>query len=97
MLFLKVSTLVMDNDSTTIARVKSTVDQIITKRCYSNHTRKGFTASLIELSKAHKLLRNTKVHSHIERCFTYSISQNKGQPEQLADALSSIVPHLYGV
>lgn len=95
--FLKVSTLVMDNDSTTIARVKSTVDQNITKRCDSNHTRKGFTASLIELSKAHKLLRNTKVRSHIERCFTYSISQNKGQPEQLADALSSIVPHLYGV
>lgn len=92
----KVSTLVMDNDSTTIARVKSTVDQNITKRCDSNHTRKGFTASLTELSKAHKLLRNTKVRSHIERCFTYSISQNKGQPEQLADALSSIVPHLYG-
>lgn len=92
----KVSTLVMDNDSTTIARLKSTVDQNITKRCDSNHTRKGFTASLIELSKAHKLLRNTKVRSHIERCFTYSISQNKGQPEQLADALSSIVPHLYG-
>lgn len=92
----KVSTLVMDNDSTTIARVKSTVDQNITKRCDSNHTRKGFTASLIELSKAHKLLRNTKVRSHIERCFTYSISQNKGQQEQLANALSSIVPHLYG-
>ncbi|XP_048749762.1 uncharacterized protein LOC125647095 [Ostrea edulis] len=92
----KVSTLVMDNDSTTIARVKSTVDKSITKRCDSNHTKKGFTASLIELSKTHKLLRNTKVRTHIERCFTYSVSQNRGEPEQLAKGLSSIVPHLYG-
>ncbi|XP_061183916.1 uncharacterized protein LOC133192080 isoform X3 [Saccostrea echinata] len=92
----QVSTLVMDNDSTTIARVKSTVDKNIRKQCDSNHTKKGFTASLIELSKTQKLLRNTKVCSHIERCFSYSISQNKGQREQLAIGLSSIIPHLYG-
>ncbi|XP_056017087.1 uncharacterized protein LOC125673339 [Ostrea edulis] len=47
----RVQTLVMDNDSTTIARVKATVDPTIKKKSDSNHTRKGFTGSLIEPTK----------------------------------------------
>ena len=46
----------MDNDSTTVARVRATIDPAIKKKSDSNHTRKGFTGSLIELSKTHKVL-----------------------------------------
>ncbi|XP_055999332.1 uncharacterized protein LOC125677071 [Ostrea edulis] len=92
----KVGTLVMDNDSTTIARVKATVDPHITKRADRNHTKKGFTGALMELANTHKLLKNQKVRGHIERCFTYCVQQNKGKAKQLETELDKIVPHLYG-
>ena len=95
-LLYKVTTLVMDNDSTTISKVRSEVDQSISKKSDRNHTRKPFTGALFELNKIHKNLRNHKVRTHIERCFMYCIQQNKENADQLAKALDAIVPHLYG-
>lgn len=92
----KVGTFVMDNDSTTIAKVKATVSPNIEKRADRNHTKKGFTGALLELGNTHKLLKNPKLRSHIERCFTYCIQQNRGQAKQLEAELGKIVPHLYG-
>lgn len=92
----KVDTLVMDNDSTTIARLRATVDSTISKQADKNHTKKGFTSSLFDLINSYKILKNTKVRGHIEKCFIYCISQNKGQPKAIADGLQRIVPHLYG-
>lgn len=86
----------MDNDSTTIARLKATVDSTISKQADKNHTKKGFTNTLFELSNSYKILKNTKVPSHIEKCFIYCISQNKGQPKAIADELQKMVRHLYG-
>ena len=51
----------MDNDSTTIPRIKATVDSNITKRSDSNHTKKGFTGALYDLGSTHKVLKNSKV------------------------------------
>ncbi|XP_062603151.1 uncharacterized protein LOC134264915 [Saccostrea cucullata] len=92
----KIGTLVMDNDSTTIAHVKATVDPTINKRADKNHTRKGFTGALIELANTHKVLKNQKLRSHIERCFTYCVQQNRGKAKDLENELGKIVPHLYG-
>ena len=86
----------MDNDSTTISRIKATVDNSISKRSDRNHTRKGFTGSLYELSNTHKALKNSKLRNHIGKCFTYCISQNRNQPVELASGLRNIVPHLFG-
>ena len=86
----------MDNDSTTISKVRSEVDQTIAKKSDRNHTRKAFTGSLFDLSKTHKNLRNHKVRIHIERCFMYCLQQNKDDADQLSIALGAIVPHLYG-
>ncbi|XP_062566154.1 uncharacterized protein LOC134228511 [Saccostrea cucullata] len=91
-----VQTLVMDNDSTTIARVRATVDPTITKKSDSNHTRKGFMGSLVELGNTYKVLKNNRVRSHIERCFMYCVKQNSGNSTKLAEDLKNIVPHLYG-
>lgn len=71
-----VQTLVMANDSTTIARVKATVDPVITKNSDGNHTRKRFKGSLVELGNTYKVLKNNRVRSHIERCFMYCVKQN---------------------
>lgn len=85
----------MDNDSTTIARVKATVYPAITKKSDSNHTRKGFTGSLVELGNTYKVLKNNRVRSHIERCFMYCVKQISGNSTKLADNLNKKVPHLY--
>ncbi|XP_061175979.1 uncharacterized protein LOC133184928 [Saccostrea echinata] len=92
----KIGTLVMDNDSTTIAHVKATVDPTINKRADKNHTKKGFTGALIELANTHKVLKNQKLRGHIERCFTYCVQQNRGKAKELEIELGKIVPHLYG-
>ncbi|XP_055999188.1 uncharacterized protein LOC125656742 [Ostrea edulis] len=92
----QVTTLIMDNDSTTLARVKASVNPNISKKSDSNHTKKGFTGSLIELSNQYKVLRNVKVRGHIERCFMYCVHHNKSKEKQLQDDLKNIVPHLYG-
>lgn len=86
----------MDNDSTTIAYIKATVDPTINKRADKNHTRKSFTGALIELANTHKVLKNQKLRSHIERCFTYCVQQNRGKAKDLENELGKIVPHLYG-
>ena len=86
----------MDNDSTTIARVKATVNPNIRKKSDSNHTKKGFTGALVELSSTHKALRNIKVRGHIEKCFMYCVQQHQDNPAQLKTGLDNIVPHLYG-
>lgn len=66
-LLIQVGTFVMDNDSTTIAKVKATVSPNIEKRADRNHTKKGFAGALLELGNTHKLLKNPKLRSHIER------------------------------
>ncbi|XP_062617807.1 uncharacterized protein LOC134279410 isoform X3 [Saccostrea cucullata] len=93
---VKVTTLIMDNDSTTLSRVKASVNPNISKKSDSNHTKKGFTGSLIELSNQHKVLRNVKVRGHIERCFMYCIHQNQNREQQLKADFRNIVSHLYG-
>jgi hypothetical protein len=51
----------MYNDSTTVSRIKATVDSNISKRSDKNHTRKGFRSSLYELSNTHKAWKNNKL------------------------------------
>jgi hypothetical protein len=91
-----VAILVMDNDSTTLARVKAVVNPNISKKSDSNHTKTGFTGNLVDLSNKHKVLRNVKVMSHIERCFMYCVRQNENNEQRLKNDPRTIVPHLYG-
>lgn len=74
----------MDNDSTTIAIVRATVDPDTSITSDSNYTKKGSTSSLVNLSTSHKVLKNLKVRSHIESCFTYCVKQAKGFTDQLS-------------
>ena len=86
----------MENDSTKVSRVRATIDPAIKKKSDSNYTRKGFTGSVIEFRKTHKVLKNTRVRRHIERCFMYCVKQNRVNSTKLAKGLLLIVPHLYG-
>lgn len=92
----QVSTLIMDSDSTTLSRVKASVDSTICKRSDSNHIKKSFISALFQLGTIHKQLKNHKLRNHVERCFMFCLHQNQDNPGQLRSALEAIVPHLYG-
>lgn len=53
-----VKNLVMDNDSTTITKAKSSFDSSLKKISYFNHTKKNFSSKLYDLKKqkTHTLL-----------------------------------------
>ena len=86
----------MDNDSTTITRVRATVDANLQKKSDQNHTKKTLVGDLMELSSRHRNLKNKKVRDYITRCFMYAMLQNQENPEQLTANLKQIVPHIYG-
>lgn len=92
---VKVSTIVMDEDSTTLARLRSNVDINITKWSDLNHIKKHLGNSLYGLAKTHKQL-TTSVIKTLQRWFGYAIAQNRGNTEGVRDAISQITPHAFG-
>ena len=63
--------LVMDDDTTTIAKVRNEVESTIEKCSDKNHTMKNFTNALYSLQKDKKLQRviSTKTINHIKSVF----------------------------
>ena len=92
---LSVGTLVMDNDSTTIAKVRE-VNPLIEKLSDKNHTKKSISNALYALSNTHSVLKNRKTLNYVLRMFMYAIEQNQGNVEGLQKRLSEIVRHMYG-
>jgi hypothetical protein len=93
---LNVRVIIGDEDSSTIAAVRKESSETVHKLADKNHLVKHFTSKLYELAKKCKQLNKQGVISHVKKCFTYAIAQNKGQTTQLADILRSIPDHLYG-
>ncbi|XP_063436637.1 uncharacterized protein LOC134718075, partial [Mytilus trossulus] len=84
-----------DNDSTTMLKLKLDFENL-KKKDDQNHTTKGITKSLIELSKRHKELKPGEVIPYLNRCFMYAITQNSSSELQIDEGLSRIVPHVFG-
>ena len=93
----KVSAIVMDNDTTTIARLRATVDPDILKMTDQNHTKKSIGSTLIEMSDKHKILRSHKTRGYFIRNIMYALGQNQGDEEGIRGRLKEIVPHAYGM
>jgi len=92
---VQVGVMIMDDDATTMARIKTSVSHPIEKWSDLNHTKKHLGNSLYTLQKKHKCL-TTKVIQWFQKCFSYAVQQNKGNQSGLADAISQIVPHAFG-
>ena len=92
----EVTTLVMDKWFHNNSQIKGICWPRHKEKPYINHTKKGFPGSLVELSNTHKVLKNLKVRTHIERCFTYYVHQAEENSENMASDLRKIVLHLYG-
>jgi hypothetical protein len=93
-----VKKLVMDDDATTIAKVRNELDANIEKGSDRNHTIKNFTNSLYALQKEKKLQRvfSTKTINHVKKCFAIAIAKNKNNSTELKQNLLAIPGHLFG-
>lgn len=91
----RIQSITMDDDTTTISRLKSTVDPNIEKLCDKNHIKKNLSNSLYNVKKDYKQLSSTVI-SYLVKCTSYAISQNHGDAESLKKNLAVIVPHAFG-
>lgn len=92
---VKVSTLVGDEDSTTIARARKEVDATLKKGSDLNHLLKGLGNQLFDLKKKHKAMSVTVI-KYFQSNFAIAICQNEGNEEEIASRMKQIVPHSFG-
>ena len=90
-----IKSLTMDNDSTTIQRVRALHGQI-SKLSDTNHTKKGIVSALYELNKKHKELKNSKTVNYISKLVMYAMQQKQRDVSVLRARLRQIVPHIFG-
>ena len=91
----QISTLIGDDDSTTMAMVRKQVEHSVEKWSDTNHAKKSLGSRLYKLQKQEKAL-TTPVIKYLQKCFAYALCQNKNDPSGVRDAIDSIVPHAFG-
>ena len=92
---ISVETIVMDNDSSTVAKLRQK-NPTLKKKSDKNHTKKNIANALYNLRKTHKPLQNSKTINYVIRMFSYAIAQMQGNVLGLKKRLAQLVPHMYG-
>lgn len=91
-----VKSIIMDNDTTTIAKAKAAFDPSLQKFADFNHTKKNFTSKLYDLKKAKRYqLLGPKTIKHLGKCFAYAVKSNN-DAISLKKNLNSIPGHVFG-
>ena len=97
---LKLSVYAGDDDSTTAAHIKQKVPYLVEKWTDTVHAKRSLTTRLYNLAQRGKFTNSSalsqKVINYLVKCFSYCVTQNKGNPLALQTALKSIVPHAFG-
>ena len=90
-----VKTLIGDEDSITIARVRANVDKEVTKESDSNHIKKIMSNMLHNLRNTKKEL-SLKIISYLKKLFNYMLHDGKGKPDVITEGLTAIPNHVFG-
>ena len=90
----RIQSITMDDDTTTVSRLKSTVDPEIEKPSDKNHIKKNISNSLTSRNTP-KTLTSSAI-SYFVKYASYAISQNSDNAESLKTNLAAIVPHAFG-
>lgn len=97
---VKYSTYIGDDDSTTLADIHSKVPYYVEKYSDIIHAKRSLTTRPFNLKDRFKnpncSILSSKVISYFSKCFSYAISQNVGDPQNLRASLNCIVPHAFG-
>src|SRR5207249_11953429 len=89
----RVTLLVMDQDTTTMAQIRKEVAFPVRNVADVNHVAKIIISDLYMLETKHDILKVESVKGHFNACVTYAMVQNKNNPEGLKGNLLAIVPH----
>ncbi|WAR14915.1 LOW QUALITY PROTEIN: hypothetical protein MAR_005058, partial [Mya arenaria] len=90
---LNIERLTMDGDSTTFTRVKRSLFPEL-KKSNDKNIVKNFGNELYKLKSKHKSLSNNNI-AHIQKCFSYGISQNKGSTHGIKTSLDALPSHMF--
>ena len=89
-----------DDDSTTLAQLKSKVPYGLEKISDFIHTKRSLSTRLYNLSQRQKFdnssILSQKVINYLVKCFSYCVHQNRNCPQELSREIKSIVPHAFG-
>ncbi|XP_043273892.1 uncharacterized protein [Venturia canescens] len=91
---IQVGLIVADNDSTAIAAIRKSSNHEVVKQCDKNHTSKGVVNELYRLKGKYKELTVDTI-TYLQRCFSYCISQNQGNIQEMARAIRNIPYHCF--
>ena len=92
---INIGTIVGDDDTTTIARVRSKVNPKIKKRSDKNHTKKLLGNTLRNLQKEHSSLSKSVVN-YLKTNFSYMVAQGKGNTEKIKQNIPALSKHSFG-
>ena len=92
----QVAVLVGDEDSSTIKKVRESVNHEVEKWSDVVHVKRAFGSRLYALQEKYKGLLTATVINYLLKCFGYALSQNKGDADGLQKNLRAIVPHAFG-
>lgn len=90
-----VGTIIGDEDTTTIARLKANFDKDIQKLSDSNHIKKLLGNMLYSLKTTNKTL-SVKIITYLKKMFNYMLAQSKGNPDMVKQGLLAIPRHVFG-
>ena len=91
-----INTLIMDDDTTTIARIRAELSHEITKLSDISHVKVHLRNSLHKLQSRFRVLSTCVIRYLVDKCFSYALLQNKDDTDGLVQSLNNIVPHVFG-
>ena len=98
---VKYSVFIGDDDSSTIAKIHEEVAYSVEKWSDSTHATRTLVSHLhkIRSEKSNspgESVLSQKVIDYFQKCFSYCLNQNKGDPEKMRTSLNALVPHAFG-
>lgn len=91
---INVETIVMDDDTTTIARAKKGVKANLKKKSDAYLAKKFYKLFGLQITEKYRHL-GTKPISHLKKCFNNIIEMNKKHPANWKSKLKALTPHLF--
>ena len=98
---VKYSVFIGDDDSSTIAKIHEEVGYNVEKWSDSSHATRTLVSHLHKIKSEKNNLPgesvlSQKVIDYFQKCFSYCLTQNKGDPEKMRKSLIAIAPHAFG-
>ena len=90
------STYIGNDNSTTLADIHSKVPYGVEKWSDMIHAKRSLTTRLYNLKNPNCSILSSKVINYFSKCFSYAISKNVGESENLRANLQCIVQHAFG-